>query len=222
MSDIILRKCGACTELIEIDKNHTSNVVFYKKKYYHSKCFCDLATKRSQSKSKSATEWKEAFDNIWMLEAETKKMLENALVKNELNDWLLTHYDIAIVPSRFWQVAADLELGVYKGKKCKPVFMELLLGAWKWGQRKLDKINTNNKLNCRGPKTDTERINYDLSIIIAHIVDYEKFIARTKADEAAKQSNKEITRINYNSLSNRHIEKNDGFDDISNLIDEFF
>lgn len=222
MAETILRKCAACPDPIEIDRNHTSNVVFYKKKYYHSKCFCDLATKRSRAKIKSASEWKNALDNLWEIEADTKKMLDSALTKDELNDWLLAHYDVAVVPSRFWQIVADLERGIYKGKKCKPVSMETLLGAWKWGQRKLDEINKNNKMHHKGPICDTDRINYDLSIIINHVSDYEKFLVKSKVEEANRQEQKNATRINYDNIACRSETEHEGLDDISNLIDEFF
>lgn len=218
----MIRKCGACPKPIEIDKEHTSNIVYYKSKYYHSSCFCDIATKRSQSKTKLASEWKEALDNLWELEAETEKMLKSSIAKDELNEWLLSHYDIAVVPARLWQIVADLERGVYKSKRCRPVSMEMLLGVWKWGQRKLDEIARNNKMRCKGPMNDADRINYDLSILINHISDYEKYLARSRAEETNKQTQKETTKINYNSISNRSETKYEGLDDISDMLDEFF
>ena len=218
----MIRKCGACPKPIEIDKEHTSNIVYYKNKYYHSSCFCDIATKRSQSKIKSASEWKEALDNLWEIEAETEKMLKSSIAKDELNEWLLSHYDIAVVPARFWQIVADLKRGVYKGKRCRPISMEMLLGVWKWGQRKLDEIARSNKMRCKGPTNDADRINYDLSILINHISDYEKYLARSRAEETNKQTQKETTKINYNSVSNRSETKYEGLDDISDMLDEFF
>lgn len=220
MVETILRKCGACPDPIEIDRNHTSNVVFYKKKYYHSKCFYDLATKRSQAKIKSASEWKDALDNLWELEADTKKMLESALVKNELNEWLLTNYDIVVVPSRFWQVVADLERGVYKGKKCRPISMEILLGTWKWGQKKLDSIARNNKANHKGPQNDEARLAYDLAILIGHISDYTKYINKIKSAEIERENKrKEEIKVDYNKIKTSSND-NHGLDDINELLDD--
>lgn len=216
----MVRKCAACPDPIEIDRNHTSNVVFYKKKYYHSNCFCDIATKRSQAKIKSASEWKEALDNLWELEAETENMLKSSLTKDELNDWLLSHYDVAVVPSRFWQVAADLERGVYKGKKCKPVLMETLLGAWKWGQRKLDEIARSNKANHKGPQNDEARLVYDLAILIGHISDYTKYINGIKSAEIERENKrKEEIKVDYNKIKTSCNSTN-GLDDISGLLDD--
>ena len=220
MAETILRKCAACPKPIEIDKEHTSNIVYYKKKYYHSNCFCDLATKRSQAKIKSASEWKDALDNLWELEADTKKMLESALTKDELNDWLLAHYDVAVVPSRFWQIVADLERGIYKGKKCKSVPMETLLGAWEWGQKKLDSIAKNNKANRRGPQNDEARLVYDLAILIGHISDYTKYINKIKSAEIERENKrKEEIKVDYNKIKTSSND-NHGLDDINELLDD--
>lgn len=216
----MVRKCAACPKPIEIDKEHTSNIVYYKKKYYHSNCFCDLATKRSQAKIKSASEWKDALDNLWELEADTKKMLESALTKDELNDWLLAHYDVAVVPSRFWQIVADLERGIYKGKKCKSVPMETLLGAWEWGQKKLDSIAKNNKANRRGPQNDEARLVYDLAILIGHISDYTKYINKIKSAEIERENKrKEEIKVDYNKIKTSSND-NHGLDDINELLDD--
>ena len=216
----MIRKCAACPKPIEIDRNHTSDIIYYKKKYYHSNCFCDLATKRSQAKIKSALEWKEALDNLWDLEAETEKMLKSSITKDELNDWLLSHYDIAVVPSRFWQIVADLERGVYKGKKCKPISMEMLLGVWKWGQRKLDEISVRNKANNKGPKNDAERINYDLSIVVGHVADYIKYMNKIKSAEIERENKrKEEIKVDYNKIKTSSND-NHGLDDISELLDD--
>ena len=215
----MVRKCAACPKPIEIDKEHTSNIVYYKKKYYHSNCFCDLATKRSQAKIKSASEWKDALDNLWELESDTKKMLESALTKDELNDWLLAHYDVAVVPSRFWQIVADLERGIYKGKKCKSVPMETLLGAWEWGQKKLDSIAKNNKANRRGPQNDEARLVYDLAILIGHISDYTKYINKIKSAEIERENKrKEEIKVDYNKIKTSSND-NHGLDDINELLD---
>ena len=216
----MVRKCAACPKPIEIDKEHTSNIVYYKKKYYHSNCFCDLATKRSQAKIKSASEWKDALDNLWELEADTKKMLESALTKDELNDWLLAHYDVTVVPSRFWQIVADLERGIYKGKKCKSVPMETLLGAWEWGQKKLDSIAKNNKTNRRGPQNDEARLVYDLAILIGHISDYTKYINKIKSAEIERENKrKEEIKVDYNKIKTSSND-NHGLDDINELLDD--
>lgn len=218
----MIRKCGACPKPIEIDKEHTSNIVYYKNKYYHSSCFCDIATKRSQSKIKSASEWKEALDNLWELEAETDKMLKSSIAKDELNEWLLSHYDIAVVPARLWQIIADLDRGMYKGKRCKPISIEMLVSVWKWGQRKLDEIAANNRANHKGPSNGDDRIKYDLAILLSHINDYIKHTQRNKeevADIAAKAQN--TKKFDYEKIYEQAQKKTET-DDILNLMNDIF
>lgn len=223
----MIRKCGACPKPIEIDKEHTSNIVYYKNKYYHSSCFCDIATKRSQSKIKSASEWKEALDNLWELEAETDKMLKSSIAKDELNEWLLSHYDIAVVPARFWQIAADLERGVYKGKKCRPVSMDMLLGMWKWGQKKLDEIAANNRANRNGPSNGDDRIRYDLAILLSHTNDYIKYQNRVKTEREEQEKIIKSIRahgaIDYTSLGRQtNHDAEPDMDDMNSLLDAIF
>lgn len=222
MPDTILRKCGGCADTIEINRNNITDILYYKNKYYHSKCFCDIAEKRSKTKRSTAAEWQAALDNLWELEADTKKMLESAWVKDDLNEWLLGHYNIISIPSRFWQILADLERGVYKGKKCKPVTMETLLGAWRWGQRKLDSISRNNKMNRKGPDSDDARIMYDLSIIVSKVPNYLAYKTKTEAAEKERRkSMQESIKVDYNTFS-RRAESNNDYIDISSLIDDIF
>lgn len=218
----MIRKCGACPKPIEIDKEHTSNIVYYKGKYYHSSCFCNIATKRSQSKIKTASEWENALDNLWEIEADTKKMLESALAKDDLNEWLLANYDIAAVPTRFWQMVADLERGIYKGKKCRPISINMLTDMWKWGQKHLNKIDAKNKTNHNGPQNDVDRLRYDLSILISHVGDYIKYTTTTKEESAEIKSRVHATnKINYEKLYTQSKEKQND-DNILDLMNDIF
>ena len=219
----MIRKCAACPKPIEIDKNHTSDIIYYKKKYYHSNCFCDLATKRSQAKIKSASEWKKALDNLWELEEETEKMLKNSIVKDELNDWLLSHYDIAVVPARLWQIMADLDRGMYKGKRCKPISIEMLVSVWKWGQRKLDEIARSNKANHKGPQNDETRLVYDLAILVGKVPSYLSYKEKQKAVENERQRElKENIKIDYGKMANSTKKNDNNLQDISSLVDDLF
>jgi hypothetical protein len=50
----------------------------------------------------------------------------------------------------------------------------LLLDVWKWGQHNLDNIDKYNKNNNKGPTNDSDRLFYDLAILIKKIPDYIK------------------------------------------------
>jgi uncharacterized protein YnzC (UPF0291/DUF896 family) len=222
MPDTILRKCGGCSDVIEINRNNITNILYHKNKYYHSKCFCEIAEKRSKTKRSTAVEWQTALDNLWELESDTKKMLEAAWIKDDLNEWLLNHYNITTVPTRFWQIIADIGNGTYKGKRCKPITMDILLETWKWGQKKLDSISRNNKMSHKGPASDDARIMYDLSIIISKVPNYLSHKSKMKMLQAEEKKETAKTHINYDNVQQTKIENNSGIDDISSLLDDIF
>lgn len=222
MPEMIVRKCTACKEHIEISRNDLANVIYYDKAYYHKACFCERAEKRSQSKCKKQKEWQSALDGIAVLETETKQMLESAWAKDDLNEWLLGNYDIAAVPARLWQVAADLERGVYKGKKCRPISIDMLVDMWKWGQNRLNKIAAKNKTNHMGPQNDTDRIRYDLSILIGHVGDYIKYTTKTKEESVEIKNRVQTTnKINYENLTVQSREKQND-NNILDLMNDIF
>ena len=220
MADVLVRKCAKCKDDIVIFKNNISNVVQFQNKYYHYDCFENLAAEKATSKRGKPQMWQEALDNIWVLEDETKKMLEQFIAKDELNTWLLNHYDIVTVPSYFWQLVADLERGIYKRKKCKPVKTFDLCECWKWGQRKLNDIAINNKMQHKGPENDTDRLRYDLAILITKYPLFLKHKSKSSVTTLAESLERNQPKIDYGVLEKNS--KNDDENDILDILDEVF
>lgn len=220
MSNVTERKCARCKGAIVIERGNISDVIYHEKKYYHEECFCELCNKRIASKRGNPAAWQDALDSLWELEAETRKMLEHYWAKDDLNVHLLKNYNVTMVPTRFWQIVADLEIGKYKGKNCKSVDIETLYGCWKWGQRKLNEIDVYNKKNHKGPTDDNGRLMYDLSIIISKIPNYMTHVSKMKAIESNTTHTKAKTKINYDNLEKK-TGAND-MNDISDLLDDIF
>lgn len=217
------RKCAQCKEAIEIGNNNIVDVICYEKSYYHKHCFCALAEKRSQSKRGKPEKWQAALANISQIEAETVQTLRSLCAKDELNVWLLDNYDITAVPARFWQIVADLECGKYKGRQCKPISMDTLLGAWKWGQRKLDSINRSNKMKKSGPQSDDARISYDLAILVQKVPIFLDYQEKQKAAEMERQRTlKEVMKIDYSKIASSTKASSNNLQDISSLVDDIF
>lgn len=183
MSNIITRKCAKCKGVIEIDVDDIDNIIYFNKLYYHEDCFVAMAQQKAASKRGKPQMWQDALDDIWSLESETKRMLESYAAKDELNEWLLDNYDIIEVPKRLFQIISELEVGNYKGKRCKPVKASILCGCWKWGQRKLNEINQYNKSHNKGPTDDNARLMYDLTILVGKIPNYLAYKEKQKAAE---------------------------------------
>lgn len=222
MPDIVLRKCNACNQPIEIDMNDINDVVFYKTSYYHKACFCDLAKQRANSKRGKPENWQHALDNLADLETDAKYRLEYPFIKDSFNDYLLKIYNVVAVPDRLWEVAGALEKGIYKRKKCKPISIKILHEAWQWGQHKLNKINSQNKMNHKGPASDEDRILYDLAILVNKIPNYLSHKAKLEALQAEAKKETKINYINYDNVQTNKVENNSGLDDISSLLDDIF
>lgn len=221
MGEIITRKCAKCKGDIEINRNNITNVLQFQGKYYHYGCFEELAAQRAESNRGNPAQWKEALENIWELEAETKKMLEHFWAKDDLNVWLLDNYDITMIPTRFWQVIADLEIGKYKNKRCKPIPIKNLYDCWKWGQVHLDKISVNNRMNHKGPANDTDRLRYDLAILVTKYPSFLKHKSKMAAIAATNSTEQKQPKIDYSTLGQNN-KPTDSDSDILDLMDEIF
>ena len=220
MDNIVTRKCAKCKGEIKINKNRITGVIQFQGKYYHYDCFEHMATQKTSSKRGKPKMWQEALDNIWTIEDKTKQLLTHIIAKDDLNTWLLDHYDISVVPTRFWQIIADLEMGKYKGKKCKPISTKSLYDCWQWGQINLNKIAVNNKMNHQGPHNDVDRLRYDLAILITKYPSFLKHKSKMAVIESANSFKQEQPTIDYSSLSNNNNTSCDN--DILDLIDEIF
>lgn len=234
MENTFDRKCDECKQKIAIQCDDVKDVIYYQKLYYHTLCFCKRAERRSKSKRGNPSEWAYAFENIKELESYTRGYILANLSKpkkedkprkrkptDDLNDYLLENYNVQkISDNYFWSSVMDLGNGIYKGRKCKKVSLDVLLEAWKWGQKKLNDIDKRNKMNHKGPSDDYQRLFYDLSIIVRHIPDYLSYKAKQDALSAEVASAAPITHINYDNMV-RTETKQEGLDDISALLDEF-
>lgn len=220
-------KCAECGKTIKVERNKIENILQFKGKYYHSGCFREMVAKKLTSKRCKQDMWREALDELPQLELKAKTMLEWRFHRDDLNDWLLDHYDISVVPDKFWQMVADLERGIYKSKRCKPIKIEQLLNMWKWGQVRLDKIAVDNKFRNSGPSNGDDRIRYDFAILLKHTNDYKRYQDKMKYEreeqEKIIQSVKTQPVIDYASLGkNNNCKTEIDSDDMNSLLDAIF
>jgi hypothetical protein len=222
MGEIIERKCKQCKETIVIDADNIQGVALYNKSYYHTDCLRSNAEQKVADKKGKWQAWASALAQIEKYEQEAYKSIRASVVRNELNEYILDNYDVVAVPSRFWQIIADLENGKYRQKVCRPVSTEDVLGAWKWGQQRLDKLNVKNKMNNSGPAGDEERVMYDLAIIVSKMGKYWAY--KGKQEAAAQTAIPETAqpKIDYTAISNTTKQNSEESHDIEDLMDEIF
>jgi len=170
----MFRKCAQCGKLIEFNVDSTCGIIRYDDKFYHSLCFKALCNTKLMSRRCKKTKWEQALKSFNVIERDTITYLRDVTYKEQLNIHLLSNYNIIEVPKRFMMIVSELSIGKYKGKVCRPVKTKLLLDVWKWGQHNLDNIDKYNKNNNKGPTNDSDRLFYDLAILIKKIPDYIK------------------------------------------------
>ena len=216
------RLCNVCKEEIQIDVNNITGIARLKEDYYHTDCLKERASKMV-SKKKHAEKWDYALENIHLCEKEAKDILSTELAKDKLDKHIKDHYNIIEPPRRFWDRIADLKNGLLDNRECKPIPTYIFADAWIWSQRNLDIINKNNKINKRGPKNDSQRLNYDFSIVLSHIPDYLNYLNKQKIEQAEiERQEKDKIKIDYKNIATNVEAKTSNFDDISDFLDDMF
>lgn len=225
MAETIERKCAKCKESMQIGLDNIDDAIYYKKTYYHKDCFIEKANKTALTKRSNAKEWRMVLEQLPDIEKESYEIIRQNIGKDTLNKWLLENYDVQEVPRSFWQLVEDLKNGKYRVRKCKPMYADTLAEMWEWGQGNLNKINLQNKEKCQGPKNDSDRLVYDVAILLKHTNDYKKYLNKVEAEKAESVliGQKEDRAIDLDIISKTKkdsIKKHD--DDISDILNEIF
>lgn len=220
MSATLIRKCAFCGEDIVLTKNDM-HMVSYKQKSYHTECFKTMCNGRVLKNNRYSSIYSDALQNLDQLESEAKKKLMHRFVQDELNEYLIVHYDVGALSRRFWSIIADIQSGKYNGKRCKPIELETLFDMWKYYKEELDRINLRN-LKQGNNIFDENRVLYDLAIIMKNYGKIQREMKKEKvAAEETKMATKTIKeKINYMSIGGKKTE--DGQKDISSIMDEIF
>lgn len=208
-------KCVRCKQAIEVDMNNIINISRFENQYYHTQCLCEKA-QSAVVREKHRPCWDYVLEHIDDYENEARDFIGRKYWNDNLNDYLLCNYGVNIISNRFWEMVRELNKGIYKGKRCKPISSELLFHAWVWGQKNLDKIDRNNKAKHKGPQNGAERINYDFAIIISKIPNYLAYQAKNEAAKEEMKRNASYEEIDISRINQKKIEKKEDISDIFN------
>lgn len=217
------RKCDYCKTNINIkDKTNLGHLLKYKDKFYHKDCFITLAESRVAANNRYSASWQEALDNIDVLVEAARQSIVVKVKTDPLNEYLIETYGVATLPSRFWSMVADINNGIYKRKRCKPIDYETLLEMWKHYQKKLNDACTYNKM--RGNEmTGEDRVFYDLAIIMGSYSEFVKMKAKEEANSAEIKKEKTTNRIDYDVLYKQTSSSNQKTEnDILSLMEDIF
>ena len=94
--------------------------------------------------------------------------------------------------------------------------MEMLLGVWKWGQRKLDEIAANNRANHKGPADDNARLVYDLAILVGKVPSYLTYKEKQKTTVIELARNTSYDEVDMSRIGQQKKEVKKDISDIFN------
>lgn len=218
MADSTVRKCDHCKESIYIDRNNVHDVLMFKDKYYHNRCFKERVQQRLAGKQPHKM-WKDALDHISEYENDAKEAIEFWFTRDDIYNHILEHYDVIKVESPIFTRIDAVITGTY-GRKSKPIDYADFVECWRYGQSKLDNIARQNRAAGKNI-TGTARVNYDLAVVVKKFPQWKKWQEKLKAERIeAERAQREAVRINYDKMIRTEI-KHEGLDDISALLDEF-
>lgn len=186
------RVCTICGNTVHIDINNSSKAIRYKNKYYHFDCFSALCDQRIANRRQNISSlWSSVKSTIDELIATTTEEHRQQLAKDELNKWLLSHYDVSFLNTRIYIKLSDVYTGTFKGL-AYPISPMELLEEWQYYWNDLCEINKNKNI------IGEPAIDYDLAILLSKNAEYRRAKEKEKiAQEILKQQAEEIV-INTN------------------------
>jgi hypothetical protein len=224
----ILRKCGYCDydsngRSLGMDKKsvnlETDDFLRYKNKFYHTICFIQLLKKKGKLNEIE-------IDNL-VKETKKENQIEIQLIidKDKLTFWIYENYNITVLPSSFFNKLDEINNGSYKGLSTG-INNDDILNIFKKMKLYLDKNAEKLKNKGKGFKSITERINYDLSVVINN---YDKYKGWKKEQESQtfkeneQDSYVENKRLFNNKIRSQNKKITDSNEiDIVSIIDELF
>lgn len=194
------RTCACCKETIDIDKHNSNKAICYKDRFYHFDCFVTLCEQKIQSRRASPM-WAEAKANIDNLVSETTKNQRELVAKDDLNFWILSHYNISFLGKTFYMKLNDIYNGTYKGLAYAISPMELL-EEWQYFWKDLCATRAKRGIDGDGA------VNYDLVILLSKNAEYRNIKRREQlAREVNNQQREQTTMVDLSAIKSTKNQK---------------
>jgi len=224
----ILRKCHLCDDTgyktINVDKD---KFVYYKTHFYHYDCFIEFKNKNNKD-NLSQDQIIKIVDEM-VLKTQELKSVRESIDRDRLTYWLYNNYNISVLPNLFFQKLLRINKGTFSDRISVPISCYDLLQIFKKMKTYLDKVNNNNER--KGKKVDlSQRVNYDLSIVLNNYDEYIKWKQKQKTENTENKKLQEEIRTKNNIQTNniiniqKHVNKQNDNEElnINDLLDEVF
>lgn len=226
----ILRKCTSCDKTgqktINVD---TEKFIYYEGKYYHFNCYVKYKKKNNEYNLSDEQIINSA--NELVIKTKLIKKVNDTIDRDRLTYWLYENYNISVLPSLFFSKLQRINEGTFSNRVGVSISNYDLLQIFKKMKSYLDKINNKNERNGKTFEA-TQRINYDLSVVINNYDEYLKWKQKQKTEVVEKQQIQEdiksknsmdINNITVMHKNNENIKNNNSTEiNISDLLDEVF
>lgn len=216
----LLYKCNYCDPIYtkemrqrgqkQVKTIDTSNGDFIKDnkgKYYHQKCF------RNHLRDKKMSEEEIEFEFNKQLTLTLGEVRE-AESKDKFLKWIMEFYDDSSLPSYFLKKLQNVRDGNYEGLS-EPINYETLLDIYTYMDKYLRKLAAQKQID-----KITQRMNYDLAVVIGNYGDYKKFKEKQRLNQTDNQviekETKVTDKVNEINVNNKH----DKEFDITDIMDD--
>lgn len=241
----VKKKCYCCKsnndEIIITNESDTGNCILFDKHYYHLDCFIAMCNEKNTKKWKNALanldvlkkytyeqililidNKREKYGNIELLEEKANIMIDRYFEESDVDMLIKELYDVTKINSAVWNKLSRIYNGEIQGMDngIPPLH---LYDMW---ERKIGYLNkiANNNITKGKEMSKTERILYDLSVLVNKYDSYLEWANKQRILECDKEiihSTDVVSKIDISNLEKNNKEiKND--DDIDNILDEIF
>ncbi|PLR99520.1 hypothetical protein [Bacillus sp. T33-2] len=193
----MLYKCNYCDPVAKkgektiksVDTERDTFIKDDKGKYYHLECF-----KLHLSKRKKIIDEDEIKLIIKELTAKTQLVAKENTEKDHFLKWIMNFYDGSL-PSYFLKKLQSVRDGTHESIN-EPIAYGTLLDIYQYMERYLLKIAAKKKI-----ENVSQRMNYDLAVVLGNYGDYKKFKHKQQGFSAEKNEVDKQIKID-NKLSN--------------------
>jgi len=224
----ILRKCNLCDvtgyKSINVDRD---KFIYYKGHYCHYDCF--VKNKNENNKDNLSQDQIIKIADEMVLKTQKIKSVQESIDKDRLTYWLYDNYNISVLPNLFFQKLLRINKGTFSDRVNVPISCYDLLQIFKKMKSYLDKVHNSNERKGKIINL-SQRVNYDLSIVINNYDDYIKWKQKQKTEtienKKLQEEIKSKNNIQTNNIMNvqKYVNRQNDNEELNivDLLDEVF
>ena len=178
-------KCKICKKEIIANKQNIDGVVYFDEKYWHKDCFIDACKKNMGNKRMRKYNWQEVLDSIEKWQEEARKLMQAAVERDDVYNFLTSHYRISCTNSTLFTRLQSIYDGSYHGL-LYPISPKELLDEWEYYFPQL--VESRKFKNM----TDDQAVPYDLAILLTKNAEYRALMEKKKVEEQVKEAHRSV------------------------------